>query len=781
MPGLPPRRCRALLAFSVALTPAAARAQLVTATGATTARTPAAMAADRINVVDYGAVPDMSALASARYSIRAGGETLAADSDVFGPAMVGKTIVVPGAGAGGAGLVSRIAGVDDARHARLATAAGTRLDGVAGSVEVGTDDTAAINRAIAAAEHRMGIANYNVGSVYFPNGMYMVRTVNLTGFGYSSLKITGQGMLWGVNAGQPVVDALGSAWLRWSGVGILGDRYAMPSVGLQIGRLGNASVNSSDNNSFSDFLISGSYAIAAMLDEQSETSQFSKIHFYNNNATGYAVAMDGYHHFPATSPYVANGEPRDRPESFNESLFLDCIFGAHVPLWIGNTSRMTIVTGYAVTGSAYGVMLYEEPDGTTLQPNFDLHIEMPNGVKMTDAFLITGTNPTPFFEGLRWRDHGDMATNSGFKVDGASSVRAVSMPNVDIDVRNFPNGAKKMFDSPTPWSFVSGRVYVDTGVSLGLDPRSFRGVLSTPSSYTDFATLGGSSFRAALGLQGITTSDAVSRVAIDVGGNYYMNGTAYTPTVAFAAPPAGGTPATGHVGALYVAGEGSLGHAGSGYRVAGHVPVEDAGGDTAFTIDIRAVGARGAITAISLNNDGALVRSIPATLSIVQPGGTGGTMAGTNFGIARVAIDDAGAGYAGVPGVTFSTAHAAPAASGTAVPANLDIVTTTRLAATPVTTRPGRYTFAASDCGTTVEYTGRANTTWTVPSGLGTGCAIDVVQKSAGRVTFVGGAGVTAAEFVASGRKAYATGGEAAEARVLVDSGSTFLLTGQVN
>ncbi len=778
----------ALCKLSVsALALSAARAQTITsgsaviATGATTARTLAAMAADTINVADYGAVADMSQLANTRYTIKAGGETLEAGIDVFGPAMVGKTIVVPGAGVGGAGLVSVISGTTDARHVTLATASATRLDGVTEIVEVGTDNTAAINRAIAAAEHRMGLANYNVGSVYFPDGMYMVRTVNLAGFGYSSLKITGQGMLWGVNAGQPVVDALGSAWLRWSGVGILGDRYAMPSAGLQIGRTGNASVNSSDNNSFSDFLISGFYTIAGMLDEQSETSQFSKIHFYNNNSDGYAVAMDGYHHFPATSPYVTNGEPRDQPESFNESLFLDCIFGAHVPLWVGNVSRMTIVTGYAATDSAYGVILYDEPGGATLQPNFDLHIEMPNGVTMTDAFLITGTNPTPFFEGFRWRDHGDVATNSGFRVDGTSSVRSVSMPNTDIDVRNFPNGARKMFDSPTPWSFVSGKIHVDTGVSLGLDARTFQGVLSTPSSYTDYSTLGGSSFRVALGLEGITTSDTVSRVAIAGGGNYYMNGTAYTPTLAFSAPPGGGTTATGHVSALYVAGEGSLGRAGSGYRVARNVPVKDERGNTDFTIDIRSVGTRGAITAISLNNDGVTVPSIPATLSIVQPGGSGGTMNGTNFGVAGVAIDNGGAGYASVPGVTFSTAHSAPAASGTAVPANLNIVTTTRLAATPVTTRPGRTMFAPADCGTTVEYTGRANVTWTVPSGLGKGCAIDVVQKSSGRVTFAGGAGVTAAEYVASGPKSFATTGEAAEAHVLVDSLSTFLLTGQVH
>ena len=776
----PPRHALiglSLLAAAQAL-PACAQT-MVTANGATTPRTLAAMAADTVNVASFGAVPDMAQLRTGAYTIAAGGRALASDAGGFSAGMVGRTIVLPGAGAAGAGLVAVVAGYADAAHVTLATAAATALAGVRETPEIGTDDTEAINRAIAAAEQRNGPADYNVGTVYFPDGMYMVRTVDLAGFERSSLKIAGQGILWGVNAGQPVVDALGSRWLRWSGVGIIGDRFARPSVGLQIGRIGGTATNSADNSAFDHFLISGFYTLAALLNEQSETTEFDKIHFYNNDTAGYAVVMDGYHHFPATSPDIVDREPADVPQSFNENVFIDCIFGAYAPLWLGNTGRMTVIDGYLVAGGPYGVVLYGEPGGDNIQLNLDIHMETPTGrAGMTDAFYLAGTNPTPFLEGFRWRENGSLARNSMFRA--APGIRSISMPNADIDIRDFAGGATRMFDDPAPWTLVTGRIHVPVGAYMNLG-AAFQGWLSTIGGMTDRVPLGGAALQAGLARMGIAADPGVGGVAIAAGGNYYVTGRAYTPTLAFAAPAGGGRTAAAHVSGLYVAGEGALGRAGRGYRVARHVPVEAPDGTTLFPIDIGAVGPGGAITAISLVAPRTIATAIPASLRIVQPGAAGGTMTGTNFGVAGVAIDDPGAGYDSVPAVRFSTAGAAPPATGAAVPAGVSIAATTRLAATPVATRSGRTVLAATDCGSTLEYDGTANVTWTVPAGLATGCTIAIVQKGAGTVTVAGAPGMAAAEYVASGARRYATAGQSAEARVLIDSGSSFLLTGQVD
>ena len=756
----------------------------VTASGSSTARTMAARAADTVNVADYGAVGDMTLLGYTSYTIAASSTALSATAGVFSSAMVGKTIVLPGAGAAGAGLVAVISGFTDQGHVTLSTAASVALSGVTETPEIGTDNTSAFNNAIAAAEARNSIqasSEYVTGSVYVPDGSYLVKTVNLTNYSNSSLRISGHGVIWGVNAGQPVIDALGSSWLHWTGVGILGDQYAVPSVGIQIGRIGGTSSNSSDNSGFDHFLISGWFSRASLLNEQSETTEFDKVNFYNNYATGIAVAQDGYNHFAATSAYVSNKEPVDTPQSFDENVFTNCIFGAYNPLWIGTTNRMTVTGGYAVSYGPYGVVLYGEPGGDNIQLDLDLHIEDTNNV-MTDAFFITGTNSSPFLEGFRWRDHGDVATNSAFKVDSSSSVKTVNMPNAFIDVRNFPFGATKLFDNPAAWGVVTGQVSIPAASYMNLS--NFQGLLSTQTSMIDTSVIPAASVQNVLTAEGIKLGGAVSSVSITQGGTYYaVSGSKYTPSITFGAAPAGGTTATGHVSALGLNGEGGLGAAGTGYTVANNVPVEDANGNILFTVNIVSVGSGGAISGLTFNatSTPTIVTTIPASpLQITQNGGSGGTVTGTNFTITGVTVDTAGSGYTTAPSATFSSTGAAPVATGVAL-LPLQITAPTRLAALSIAAQSGSYTFNANDCGSTVEYTGTTAVTWTVPAGLSSGCQINVVQKSSGPVTITGASGIAAAEYTASGSKTYTTAGQSAEALVLIDSASTFLLSGQVN
>jgi hypothetical protein len=747
----------------------------VTATGGTTARTLSARAADTVNVTDYGAVPDMMTMAQANYTIAAGGTALSASGNVFNPSMAGKTLVLPGAGANGAGLVSVISQVTDGQHVTLATAATTALAAVGEAPEVGTDNTAAINAAVAAAYNRRGPLNVDVGSVYFPDGYYMVQTLNFTNMTTASFKIFGDGVVHGVNAGHPVVDALGSRWMRWEGVHILGDQYSEPSAGLQIGRTANTANNSSDNNSYSHFMIAGWYSVASLLNEQSETSEFDKLHIYNNDAKGIAVAMDGYDHFAAASPYVTNNEPVDQPESFDENVFTNCIFSAYLPLWLGSTSRVKVVSGYGYASGPYGVVLYNETSGGgNIQPDLDLHIE---GGAMTDVFAFEGNATGPTMEGFRWREHGTQATNSVFKIDPSAAATAIYLPNIDLDVYLYANGASKLFDNPAPYT-VSGRVYVPNASYMNV--TNYSGLLVTPYGTTDTSAVAPSSLQPALVGDGFSFGNAVAAASITNGGTYYVIGTAYTPTVTFAAAPAGGTTATGHVSALYVFGKGGLGAGGTGYTVANNVPVTDGNGNTIYTANITAVGTGGAITKLTFNGNSNPVTTVPATLQIVQSGASGGTVTGANFTVNAVAIDNPGAGYTSGPALTFSTQGAAPVATGTGLLA-LRINAPTNVNSAPVTTQSGAYTFAASDCGSTVEYTGTANTTWTVPAGLAIGCRIDVVQKSSGTITFAGANNIAPAEYLASGTKNYATNGTAAQARVLIDTASSFLLSGQVN
>ncbi len=97
----------------------------------------------------------------------------------------------------------------------------------------------------------------------------------------------------------------------------------------------------------------------------------------------------------------------------------------------------------------------------------------------------------------------------------------------------------------------------------------------------------------------------------------------------------------------------------------------------------------------------------------------------------------------------------------------------------PVDTLAVSHTFGLSDCGTYIRDTDATAHTDTLPTGLPVGCTIDVVQAGVGLITFAGGSGETL-EQTGSGTLTHAMTGKFAKAQVVVDSASTFLLSGQV-
>ncbi len=92
-----------------------------------------------------------------------------------------------------------------------------------------------------------------------------------------------------------------------------------------------------------------------------------------------------------------------------------------------------------------------------------------------------------------------------------------------------------------------------------------------------------------------------------------------------------------------------------------------------------------------------------------------------------------------------------------------------------------------SDCGTIINDTGAAAHTLTVPTGLPLGCRIDVIQAGGassnpttiGLITFAAGSGETL-EQAGSGTLTHTTTGRYARAQLIINSATTFLLTGQV-
>jgi hypothetical protein len=130
----------------------------------------------------------------------------------------------------------------------------------------------------------------------------------------------------------------------------------------------------------------------------------------------------------------------------------------------------------------------------------------------------------------------------------------------------------------------------------------------------------------------------------------------------------------------------------------------------------------------------------------------GGANAGTNFVLTR--YDDAGASIDNPLTITRSTGIMALTQSPTApTPAQGD--NSTKLATTayvmqvvhPTSNKSAAYTFAAADSTSTIFYTGAGAVNFTAPDEatavLPIGFFVDVIQYGAGKVTIVGGTGVT--------------------------------------
>lgn len=138
-----------------------------------------------VNVKVFGAKGN-GTVVTGNVSIASGFSVLTVSTASFAVGDVGKTVVVPGAGAAGADLITTISAFTSTTQVNLSATAGTTLSVVSKTVAYGTDDTTAINNAIAALTSH--------GTLYFPpsSGVYIVQSIS--GFaGLNNITVRGDG------------------------------------------------------------------------------------------------------------------------------------------------------------------------------------------------------------------------------------------------------------------------------------------------------------------------------------------------------------------------------------------------------------------------------------------------------------------------------------------------------------------------------------------------------------------------------------------------------------
>ncbi|WP_129112334.1 glycosyl hydrolase family 28-related protein [Burkholderia pseudomallei] len=143
-------------------TDATANLQYLQGAPGSIARSLAGKLGERISVKDFGALGD--GINRFDGAITSGSAVLTSASGTFSSSDIGKPIIVSGAASAGLPLVTTIASVSSATSATLSANASTTVSGA--SYVYGTDDTSAINAAVASIRLTGGI-------IYFPRGTYM--------------------------------------------------------------------------------------------------------------------------------------------------------------------------------------------------------------------------------------------------------------------------------------------------------------------------------------------------------------------------------------------------------------------------------------------------------------------------------------------------------------------------------------------------------------------------------------------------------------------------------
>ncbi len=117
--------------------------------------------------------------------------------------------------------------------------------------------------------------------------------------------------------------------------------------------------------------------------------------------------------------------------------------------------------------------------------------------------------------------------------------------------------------------------------------------------------------------------------------------------------------------------------------------------------------------------------------------------------------------------------------TGQSLAAIAELATSALPASVPVSTQSAGYTITASDCNSVVRDLGSVGHVYTVPMGLPTGCKVDVVQAGTGAVGFTAGNGEML-EQRGQGNLNHTISGQFGHATVLIDSPTSFVLTGDV-
>lgn len=457
----------------------------VTATGSTAARTMADRAAEVINVKNFGAKGDLKQRTAALTISLSTPTTMTLAGADFSSADIGKTILIPGVGAAGVQLVTTIAAVTSATVITLGTAASTAKSAVSTTVAWATDDSAAIQAAVTYLRTftALTLANGTNGTLYFPTGIYLIRTtINLTSI--VGARIVGQSaLLYGATAGTPIVDAMATYGTTVEGLALYGDRFSGPNVGWQMGRI-NPGVGAFGRNCYRSIVMYGYYSLCCLYTMASETSLFEFINLNNSATSAYAMITDGCSHFGLTSAFVTVSLPADVPFTNTDVTYVQCKMVAQASgsnaMWMSGAQSHTFNNCYwnALTN---GIVIYNTNAIRSSDVHFSGTIEGPPA----HNFYFDGTGASAI-DGFNFTTCNNISTTSTF--GNAAALTTMKLYDVNVHLATIDTGVK-IFNDPSIWQ-VSGHFGAAAITDGWIPPSVFLGTVRiNATSSTSYQTV----------------------------------------------------------------------------------------------------------------------------------------------------------------------------------------------------------------------------------------------------------------------------------------------------
>lgn len=315
-----------------------------------------------------------------------------------------------------------------------------------------TDNTAAINNAVAALRAQTGYASR--GELDFGvDKCYMAGSINMTALTNVTVDFHGSTVLTSANGNVSAIDAVQGNAVTIRNLYLTNFNSNVPYNAIQIGRMLNG-YSGAGSITLDNVFVDGYFSQSALYDRAAEVSSFIGTSINNRYATGtpYSAIFDGEAAFQAYSNYASTYNPSNPSVqdalygtspgmSMNETVWLEGTISSYYgpAIWNGATRALDLIDTYTAAYSHSGTAgpCFIQNTIASYQTS-ELSIRSHCEGNISSMFQFTGAASQTIL-GLLYANHYDNLNANGTEFSLGSGVTSVTIRNINYKVYNTLN------------------------------------------------------------------------------------------------------------------------------------------------------------------------------------------------------------------------------------------------------------------------------------------------------------------------------------------------------